>query len=122
MSRKYYRYKPQYEHYSVVLYENDDKVGNEIFFVYDNGRSSIHHIYWGSEMEYDYNRDGVVEHVDYFNAENTKLLMLRTGTKNGKALVEEMYKRFHAAGYNAVTKIREWCDSKGIEYDFQAWY
>ena len=122
MGRKYYGYKPKYEHYTVVLYENNKKVGEEIFFVYDNGKCSVHHLYWGSKMEYEYNRDGFVEHIDYFDAENTKLLMLRTGAKSGRDLVEEMYKRFHKEKSNAVSKIREWCDLKGIKHHFDAWF
>lgn len=120
--KKYYGYKPKFEYHQVVLYEKKGKMGEKIDFVYDNGRCFIYHYYWGSEMEYEYNRDGEVEHIDTFDKENTKLMMLRTGTRNGKYLVEAIYQRFHNEKFNAVSKIREWCDKKGIKYHFEAWF
>ena len=123
MSRKrYYGYKPPYEYYDVVLYEKKSNVGEKIFFVYDNGKCSIHHLYYGSEMEYEYNSDGEVEHIDTFNEENTKLLMLRTGTHNGRDLVNAIYQRFYQKESNAVSAIRAWCDQKNIKYIFHAWF
>ena len=121
MSRKrYYGYKPPYEYYDVVLYEKKGNVGEKIFFVYDNGTSALHHLYYGSEMEYEYNRDDEVEHIDTFNEENTKLLMLRTGTHNGRDLANAIYQRFHQKESDAVSAIRTWCDQKNIKYIFNA--
>ncbi len=120
--KKYYGYKPKFEHYQVVLYEKKGKVGDEINIVFTNGRCSINHYYWGSELDYEYNRDGEVEHNLSFDEENTKLLMLRTGTKNGKDLMDAMYQRFNKEKYNAASKIREWCDKKGIRYNTHVWY
>ena len=106
----------------MVLYEKKSNVGEKIFFVYDNGKCSLHHLYYGSEMEYEFNSDGEVEHIDTFNEENTKLLMLRTGTHNGRDLVNAIYQRFYQKESNAVSAIRAWCDQKNIKYIFHAWF
>ena len=119
--RRYYGCKPKTEFHYTVLHENKGVVGSEIHFTYLNGRCSLTQIFYGSEMEYERSRDGEVELIDSFDEENTKLLMLRTGTKNGRELVEAMYERFHKEGAMAVHKIREWCDKKGIKHSFQSW-
>lgn len=117
--KKYYGYKPKHEHYSVILHEIGTKVGDIIDFVYDDGRCGMNHYYWGSEIDYEYNRHGEVEHNYIWNEENTKKLMLRTGTKNGKTLVEAIYERFSKYKGSADFYIRQWCENKGIEYDFR---
>ena len=120
--KKYYGYKPKHEHYSVILHETGTKVGDILDFVYEDGRCGMIHYYWGSEIDYEYNRHGEVEHNYIWNEENTKKLMLRTGTKNGKALVEAIYERFSKYKGCADFHIRQWCEEKGIEYDFRAWF
>ena len=120
--KKYYGYKPKHEHYSVILHETGTKVGDILDFVYEDGRCGMNHYYWGSEIDYEYNRHGEVEHNYIWNEENTKKLMLRTGTKNGKALVEAIYERFSKYKGCADLHIRQWCKEKGIEYDFRAWF
>lgn len=120
--KKYYGYKPKHEHYSVILHETGTKVGDILDFVYEDGRCGMNHYYWGSEIDYEYNRHGEVEHNYIWNEENTKKLMLRTGTKNGKALVEAIYERFSKYKGCADLYIRQWCEEKGIEYDFRAWF
>ena len=92
--KKYYGYKPKHEHYSVILHETGTKVGDILDFVYEDGRCGMNHYYWGSEIDYEYSRRGEVEHNYIWDKKNTKKLMLRTGTKNGKALVEAIYERF----------------------------
>lgn len=60
--KKYYGYKPKLEHYSVVLHEEEGEVGDLLDFVYEDGRCGMNHYYWGSEIDYEYNRHGEVEH------------------------------------------------------------
>ena len=120
--KKYYGYKPKHEHYSVVLHEKEGEVGDLLDFVYEDGRCGMNHYYWGSEIDYEYNRHGEVEHNYIWDEENTKLLMLRTGTKNGKALVNAIYERFHEHQGSADFYIRQWCEKKGIKYEFRAWF
>lgn len=118
--KKDYRYKPKHEHYSVILRETGTKVGEILDFVYKDGRCGMNHYYWGSEIDYEYNRHGEVEHNYIWDEENTKKLMLRTGTKNGKDLVAEIYRRFSKHKGSADFYIRQWCENKNIKYDFQA--
>ena len=120
--KKYYGYKPKHEHYSVVLYENKGKVGELLDFVYEDGRCGMNHYYWGSEIDYEYNCHGEVEHNHIWDKTNTKILMLRIGTKNGKELVNAIYERFHERQGSADSYIRKWCEAKEIKYDFQAWF
>ena len=119
--KKYYGYKPKHEHYSVVLHEEEGKVRDLLDFVYEDGHCGMNHYYWGSEIDYEYNRHGEVEHNYIWDEANTKLLMLRTGTKNGKALVNAIYERFHEHQGSADFYIRQWCEKKGIKYEFRAW-
>lgn len=119
---KYYGYKPKHEHCKVVLHEVEGKVGNLLEFVYEDGRCRMNHYYWGSDLDYERSRDGEVESNYIWNKENTKKMMLRTGTKNGKDLVEAIYERFHQYKGSAASRITEWCKEKGIEYDYRIWY
>ena len=120
--KKYYGYKPPHEHYEVEFHKDMGKVGQSLDFVYDNGRCGMNHYYWGSEMDYERSRDGEVESHYIWDEENTKKLMLRTGTHNGKDLVKAIYERFKDKGTSADLCIREFCEKKGIKYDMQVWY
>ena len=122
--KKYYGYKPKpktIEHYEVALYNKEGKVGETIDFVYEEGRCGMNHYFWGSELDYEYNRRGEVEQNYIWDEENTKKLMQETGTKNGKDLVAAIYERFHEQKSSADFYIRKWCEEKGIEYDFLVW-
>lgn len=120
--KKNYGYKPKQEYYVTVLYEDTGKEGQLITFAYENGRCRMDHCYWGTDLDYEYSRDGEVEHIYIWDEENTQKLMLRTGTKNGKDLVKAIYERFHQHKYNADNYIKQWCENKGINYDFFVWY
>ena len=120
--KKYYRYNPKHEYYSVVLHEKKGKVGDFLDFVYEDGRCGMNHYYWGGEVDFEYSRYGEVEHNYIWDEMNTKLLMLRTGTKNGNALVNAIYERFHEYLGSADIYIRQWCEKNNIIYDFRAWF
>lgn len=120
--KKYYGYKPKHEHFSVVLYETGEKVGELLDFVYEDGRCGMNHYYWGSEIDYEYNCHGEVEHNCIWDKENTKKLMLRTGTKDGKDLINAIYERFHSYKGGADFRIRQWCEEKEIKFDFCVYY
>ena len=119
---KNYGYKPKPEYYKAVLYERKGEVGQLLIFVYENGQCRMSNYHWGSEMDYEYSRDGEVEHNHIWDEENTQNLMLRTGTKNGKDLVKAIYERFHQHNSSADIYITQWCDKKGIKYYSQIWY
>ena len=73
-------------------------------------------------MEYERNKRGEVEANYVWDEENTKKLMLRTGTHNGKDLVKAMYERFGDKDSSADSYIRKFCEEKGIKYTMQVWY
>ena len=56
------------------------------------------------------------------NQENTKKLMLMTGTHNGKNLVKAIYERFRDKGSWADSYILKFCEEKGIKFEKQVWY
>lgn len=116
MSRTKHTYPTDIEHYETVLYENSGDVGSMIVFVYENGRCSLNHLFWGSKMDYECDSHGEVEINYIWDETNTKLLMLRTGTKNGADLVQAIQERFRVSGSFADTEIKSWCDEKGIHY------
>ena len=120
--KKYYGYKPKYEYYSVTLYQVDGEVGESIVFDFDDGKCVLTHLYWGCKLDYEYSRDGEVEHSCIWDKENTKKLMFRTNTRNGSDLVRAIYDRFHLKERDAAKCIMEWCDTKEIKYDCQVWY
>ena len=120
--KKHYGHKPKHEHYEVVLHEEKGKIGDFLDFVFEDGRCGMNHYYWGSKTDYEYNRHGEVEHNYIWDEENTRKLMLRTGTKNGKDLVAAIYERFHKHEGNADFYIIEWCEKKGIQYDIRVWF
>ena len=117
-NNKYNDYNPKHEHYETVLYKKEGQIGELLCFVYENGRCVMNHDYWGSELDYEYNRHGEVEHNYIWDEENTEKMMLRTGSRNGKELVEAIRDRFHIHGALADVKIREWCEEKDIRYSF----
>ena len=119
--KKYYGYKPPFEHYEVDFHKGTGEIGQSLDFVYENGRCGMNHYYWGSEMEYECNERGEVETNYIWDEENTKKLMLRTGTHNGKDLVKAIYERFGNKGSSADFYICQFCDEKGIKYDMQVW-
>lgn len=121
--KKYYGYKKQEEHYSVRL--NDDvgkSIGTMLAIAYDNGKFSMVKVNWGTEVDYERSRDGEVEMNWYFDEENTKKLMLRTGTHNGKDMLKALYERFKEKADMADFYIIKFCDEKEIKYTYYVFY
>lgn len=121
--KKYYGYKKPEEHYSVKL--NDDRgksIGTMLSIAYDNGKFSMVKVNWGTEEDYERSRDGEVEMNWWFDEENTKKLMLRTGTHNGKDMIKAMYERFKDKADIADFFIILFCDEKKIEYTYNVYY
>lgn len=110
------------ECFSVVLYKEEGKVGELLDFTYGDGCCYMDHLFWGSKVDYEYNKRGEVEQNYYWDEENTKLLMQLTKTRSGEALVKAIYKRFHKEKSNASTCIRTWCEKNNIEVNMQVWY
>lgn len=113
--------KKRPELYSVVLYEVKGAVGEQLEFVYENGRCGMNHYFWGSELDFERSRSGEVEHNYIWDEEETRKLFARTGSKNGKELVQAIYDRFHTAKSFADKRFIDWCEEKGIQYDLRVW-
>ena len=120
--KKYYGYKKPDEHYEVTFWADKGKQGTALYFIYDNGVCTMNKYYWGTETDYEYNKYGEVEANYFWNEKNTKKLMLRTGTHNGKDMVKAIYERFKQFKDCADTHICYWCDEKGIIYQKQVWW
>lgn len=120
--KKYYGYKKPDEHYEITFWADKGKEGIALYFIYDNGVCGMNKYYWGTEMEYEGNKNGEVEANYYWDEKNTKMLMLRTGTHNGKDMVKAIYERFKKFKDCANTHICNWCDEKGIQYKTQVWW
>lgn len=58
----------------------------------------------------------------YFDEENTKKLMLRTGTKNGRDLIAEMKRRFGEHKDFAYHYIEKFCEAKDIKFHYYVHY
>lgn len=121
--KKYYGYKKPEEYYSTRLCdESDRKIGSMFAIEYHNGEFSMVLVDWGGEAQYERSRDGEVEQNWCFDEENTKKLMLRTGTNNGKDLIAEMVRRFSKHKAFAYFHIEHFCKEKEIKYQYYAHY
>ena len=79
-------------------------------------------LYWGAEEDYERSRDGEVEMNWYFDEENTKKIMLRTGTHNAKDMMQAMYERFGKYKDFADYHIEKWCKEKEIKFEYYVHY
>lgn len=121
--KKYYGYKPKDEHYESVFYDSGDVTkGCRLDFAYDNGRCGMNYYSWGGTSGDWSDRHGRSEKNYIWDEENTKKLMLRTGTKNGKELVNAIYERFKSRGASADFYVTQFCKEKGIMYDTRTYY
>lgn len=120
--KNYYGYIKPHEHYEVTFWEDKGQEGIALYFVYKDGRCGMNKYCWGSDIDYEYNRRGEVEANYIWDKENTRKLMLRTGTHNGKDMVRAIYEKFQQHKDSANTYICNWCDEKGIKYQKQVWY
>lgn len=122
-TKKYYGYKKLEEHYSEKLYDDaSKKVGTMLAIGYDNGKFYIVKVNWGAEEDRERSRDGEVEMNWYFDEENTKKQMLRTGTRNGKDLIAEIAKRFRMHKGFVYSYITKFCDEKEVKYSYYVHY
>lgn len=105
MSRKYFGYKRLEEHYHAQLYnECAGKDGSMLAIAFDNGVFSVTRVFCGSDIDYEYSHEGEVEQSWYLNEENTNMLMLRTGTHNGRELIAELERRYKDNGFLLPTE------------------
>lgn len=102
--------------HSCILYQREGISADEfIEATYSNKCFQVLHNVCGESVKEDYG-DWDLEHFMTLDEENTKLLMLRTGSHDGAGLIKEIEKRFASAGCLAKKKIEEFCKAKGIIY------
>ena len=70
--KKYYGYKKPHEHYEVTFWADKGEEGIALYFIYDDGRCCMNKYYWGSDLDYEYNRRGEVEANYMWDEENTR--------------------------------------------------
>lgn len=123
MSRKkHYGYKKQTEYYSITFHDDaaDGSVEEGTMFAIEfrDGSFSMVKVYWGAVEDWERSSDGEVEMNWYFDEENTKKIMLRTGTHNAKDMMQAMYERFGKYKDLADSYIEKWCEEKEIKYSY----
>lgn len=125
-NKKYYGYKKQTENYSITFH--DDAAGGRVdegtllTIEYLNGKFYMVKVNWGAEEDWERSRDGEVEMNWCFDEENTRKIMLRTGTHNAKEMMQAMYERFGKYKDSADHYIEKWCQEKEIEYSYYVHY
>ena len=125
-NKKYYGYKKQTENYSIMFHDDaaDGRVdeGTLLTIEYLNGKFYVVKVNWGTEEDWERSRDGEVEMNWCFDEENTRKIMLRTGTHNAKEMMQAMYERFGKYKDSADHYIEKWCQEKEIEYSYYMHY
>ena len=125
-NKKYYGYKKQTENYSITFHGDaaDGGVdeGTLLTIEYLNGKFYMVKVNWGTEEDWERSRDGEVEMNWCFDEENTRKIMLRTGTHNAKEMMQAMYERFGRYKDSADHYIEKWCQEKEIEYNYYVHY
>ena len=128
MTRKKYEYRKPNDYCSETIYEEtrdlegDKTMGTLIKVVYWDECCQVVKVNWGTDIDYEYSRDGEVEMTLVFDEENTKKMMLRTGTHNGWDLLQAIYNRYKQHRGDADEYITRWCDEKDIEYNYAVFY
>ena len=125
-NKKYYGYKKQTENYSITFHDDaaDGRVdeGTLLTIEYRDEKFYIVKVYWGTEEDWERSRDGEVEMNWCFDEENTRKIMLRTGTHNAKEMMRAMYERFGRYKDSADHYNEKWCQEKEIEYNYYVHY
>ena len=118
--KKYYGYKKPQERYSIKLRDDaaNSRVGTMLAIGYQDEKFYMEKLNWGAEEDWERSRDGEVEMTWSFDEENTKKIMLRTGTHNAKDMMQAMYERFGKYKALAHSHIKKCCQEKYTKYDY----
>lgn len=124
--KRHYGYTKPTEHYSITFHDDvaDGYVdeGTMLAIEYRCEKFYMVKVYWGAEEDWERSRDGEVEMNWRFDEENTKKIMLRTGTHNAEEMMQAMYERFGKYRDSADRLIEKWCQEKEIEYNYYVHY
>ena len=100
MTRKKYEYRKPNDYCSETIYEETRDLGGNktmgtlIKVVYWDECCQVVKVNWGADIDYEYSRNGEVEMTLIFDEENTKKLILRTGTHNGADMVSAQSRKY----------------------------
>lgn len=123
--KKYYGGEKPNEYYSIKFCddtENGAEAGTLFAIQYQDGKFYMVKVCWGTKADYACSRDGEIEENWYFDEENTRKIMLRTGTHNAKDMMQAMYERFGKYKDFAPCYIETWCQKKEIKYNYYVHY
>lgn len=123
---RHYGYKKPTEHYSITFH--DDAAGSCVdegsllAIGYRDEKFYMVKVFWGAKEDWERSHYGEVEMNWCFDEENTKKIMLRTGTHNAKDMMQAMYERFGKYEDSADHHIEKWCQEKEITYCYYVHY
>lgn len=113
LERLKYQSSPTYE---CMLYElRGVSIDEFIHAKYRNKCFHVLHNICGGSVNERYG-DYDIEHFLDLDEENTRKMMLRTGSHDGESLIKAIKNRFGSHGAKAMKRIEEFCQEKGIEY------
>lgn len=113
LERLKYQNSPTYE---CMLYEHCGASTDEFIQAkYSNKYFHVIHNICGDPVNEDYGDCDIENFLD-IDEENTKKLMLRTGSHDGESLIKSIKNRFSSHGARAMKRIEEFCQEKGIDY------
>ena len=102
--------------YECMLYKYHDAATDEFIQAkYSNNCFRVLHNICAVSANEHYG-DYDTEHFWNFDEENTKKLMLRTGSHDGESLIKSVKMRFGQYGSHAAKRIEEYCKKNEIEY------
>ncbi len=105
-----------------VLYKHEEeREYTGIYALMDDGKLTIikHDI---GEFEKEYSRDGEVESFVNFDVANTNRLMRSLHASDEKELFAALKKKFKKYESLMESKICDYCDEHGIEYQTETYY
>lgn len=124
--KKYYVYKKTNESYSIKFRDDAEngnvEVGTLFAIGYQDGKFYMVKLNWGAEEDCERSKDRKVEMNWCFDEENTKRIMLRTGTHNVKDMMQTIYECFCKYRDLADFHIEKWCKDNDIEYSYYVYY
>ena len=114
------------EYYTLTFRDDTAKkmpqIGTCIALHYNDGTCHLEKVYWGTEMDYERSRNGVVEMGWFFDKENTLKLMECTETHDARSMLETLYEMFKEHANSADEYLIRYCDKVGVKYDFRVYY
>lgn len=118
--------KKKAEYYTLTFRDDTaeemPQIGTCIALHYNDGTCHLEKVYWGTKMDYEVSRNGVVEMGWFFDKENTWKLMECTETHDARSMLEVLCTMFQEHADEADRDFLRFCDEKGIRYEYRVYY